>query len=142
MPEFKSVLGRHPNSLSQSIFSVPDQVAQNLIEQREDKRVICTINDQHTYHCALLPDGDGGFYIMVNKQIRKKVGIDYGDKLHIFLKADPSKYGMPLPEEFEEVMNTDPEGMKYFESLSPGKQRSLIHIVGKIKRSDLRITTS
>ena len=46
---------------------------------------------------------------------------------------------MPVPEEFELVIFGDEEAAYYFESLTPGKQRSLIYLVGKIKSSDIKI---
>jgi hypothetical protein len=142
MPIFKASLQHHKHSLSQAIIPVPENIAKQLINKRADKRAVCSINNDHEYHCALLPDGEGGHYIMVNKKIRKKLNLDFGDEVQLFLKVDPTKYGMPLPKEFKEVLETDPEGQSFFESLTPGKQRSLIHIVGKVKSSDLRITKS
>jgi uncharacterized protein YdeI (YjbR/CyaY-like superfamily) len=58
------------------------------------------------------------------------------------LIVDESKYGMPVPEEFAEVLNQDPEGDKLFHSLTPGKQRSILWFVGSVKDVDKRIQTA
>jgi len=55
------------------------------------------------------------------------------------LKKDESKYGMPMPEEFDELMKIDDELNEVFHKLTPGKQRSLLHIIGKAKRSETRL---
>lgn len=104
-----------------------------------DKRVICTVNEKIRFHAALLSDGLGGYFILLNKQRSKKMGIRTGDPVVIELEKDDSRYGIEMPEEFEELLNQDEDGAKVFESLTPGKQRNLIHIVGKVKSTDIRI---
>ena len=104
-----------------------------------DKRVICTVNQSISFHAALLSDGMGGYFILLNKQRSKKMALRVGDPVLLELEKDNSKYGMEMPEEFEELLNQDEDGAKIFESLTPGKQRNLIHIVGKVKSSDIRI---
>ena len=80
--------------------------------------------------------------IVVNKAKRNKLGITDGDKIDVELKQDDSKYGLPMPEELQEVLNQDPEGDKLFHDLTPGKQRSMLHFINKIKDVDRRIHTS
>ena len=58
------------------------------------------------------------------------------------LKSDDSKYGLPMPEEFQEVLNQDPDGDRYFHALTPGKQRTMLYYIGKVKDIDRRIHTS
>ncbi len=107
----------------------------------QHKRVVCLINDQVTLHCALMPLGEGSF-IMVNKKVRKELGISTGDEVELHLKKDDSEYGMPMPESLEMVLVQDDQAFEYFKSLTPGKQRSLIYIVSKLKSIDKQITKS
>ena len=44
-----------------------------------------------------------------------------------------------MPEEMAEVLESDPEGDELFHALTPGKQRNLLYIIGKVKSSELRI---
>jgi uncharacterized protein YdeI (YjbR/CyaY-like superfamily) len=55
---------------------------------------------------------------------------------------DDSKYGMPMPDEFQEVLYQEPDASKYFHELTAGKQRSLLYIVGKVKNTESRIKKS
>ena len=105
------------------------------------RRVLCTINNVETFPCALMPY-DGEFTIVVNKDRRKKLGLVAGDKITVVIIADESEHGMPMPEELEEVLNQDPEGQTAFQSLTPGKRRSMMFYIGKIKDVDLRIHTA
>jgi len=100
------------------------------------KRVICRINDGEGFQCALMPWGDL-FYIIVNQ--KKRVGLTAGDLVNVVLEKDESKYGLPMPEEFREVLDQDPEGDRLFHELSDGKQRSLLYLLSKPKDIDVRI---
>jgi len=117
---------------------VDDEIVQD-IKNNHIGRLICTVNGKVKTHCALLSKGDGTYYVMVNKTTQKALGIRMGEQLSISLEEDNSKYGMPLPEEMEEIMAQDSEIDRLFHSLSPGKQRSLLYIIGKPKTSDSRI---
>lgn len=105
------------------------------------RRVVCSINGGEGFQCALMPWGDK-FYIIVNKQKRDALGIVAGDKVSVELVTDESKYGLPMPEEFREVLNQDPDGDRMFHGLTKGKQRSMLYYLGKIKDVDKRIHAS
>lgn len=91
-----------------------------------------------SFQCALLPWGDG-FYIIVNKKKRDALGIVAGDIVDVVLVRDESKYGLPMPEEFEEVLKQDPEGDRLFHGLTTGKQRSILYLLSQPKNIDVRI---
>jgi hypothetical protein len=105
------------------------------------KRVLCSIKGSEPFACGLMPWGDF-FYIMVNKLRRAELGLEVGDKVDVVLEKDESKYGMPMPEELQEVLNQDPEGDKLFHKLTAGKQRSMMWFIGKVKDIDKRIHTA
>lgn len=102
------------------------------------KRVVCTMNGMESFQCALLPWGDL-FYIIVNKKKREAAGIVAGDMVNVLLVKDESKYGLPMPEEFREVLDQDPEGDRLFHALTAGMQRSILYLISRPKDIDLRI---
>jgi len=104
-----------------------------------DKRVCCSINDTEAFQCALMSDGKGGFFINLNKERREALNLEDGEEVRITLTKDDSKYGMPLPEEMEELLLQDIEGADYFHALTKGKQRSLLYMVAKPKSVDIRL---
>ncbi|MBX2873125.1 MAG: DUF1905 domain-containing protein [Saprospiraceae bacterium] len=117
---------------------IPTEIAVTFIDD-SGRRVLCTLNGQRPIHCALMPDGQGGFFINVNKELRKELNLKLGDSVAVELKKDKSKYGMPVPEELEALFEVDEEGNALFHQLTAGKQRSLIYLIGKPKRSDTRL---
>ena len=106
------------------------------------RRVVCTINGTLTIQCSLLPNGKGGYCISLNKANRDKLGLSVGDKVSVELTRDESKYGLPMPEELQEVLVQDPEGDKLFHALTNGKQRTILYYVAKYKDIDRRINSA
>ena len=104
----------------------------------KSRRVLCSINGSEGFPAALMPWGEM-FYVMVNKQRRTEFNLKPGDVADVVLEKDESKYGMPMPEELQEVLNQDPDGEKAFHKLTAGKQRSMMYFIGKIKDIDKRI---
>lgn len=104
----------------------------------KSKRIVCSINGGDGFQCALLPWGNG-FYIIVNKKKRDALGISAGDMVRVELVRDESKYGLPMPEEFREVLDQDPDGDRLFHALTKGKQRSVPYHIGNVKDIDRRI---
>jgi len=135
---FDSTIGKQESSLWEIRIPVPGSIAQDFLKANI-KRVICTINNSLSFHCAIMPSGQNGFFIMINKENRKKLNLNIGDAIVIKLEKDTSKYGIHLPEEMEELLLMDEEGSAAFHQLTPGKQRSLLFIIGKPKNSDIRL---
>jgi bifunctional DNA-binding transcriptional regulator/antitoxin component of YhaV-PrlF toxin-antitoxin module len=100
--------------------------------------VVCTLNGDYTFQCALLPNKEE-FCIGINKAVREKLGLVDGSVVKVKLEPDTSKYGAPMPEELREVLNQDPDGDRMFHALTGGKQRSLIYWVRSVKDVDKRI---
>jgi len=118
-------------------FPIPDQIASMYIDGN-NRRVIAQINGQHKMQCALMP-GKEGYFILINKDLVDKMKINLDDEVSITLEKDHSEFGHEVPESFQALLEQDDEGQKYFDALTPGKQRSLIYIVGKVKNIDSQL---
>jgi bifunctional DNA-binding transcriptional regulator/antitoxin component of YhaV-PrlF toxin-antitoxin module len=110
---------------------IPDDIMDDYKDT--SKRVKCIINNQLSIQCALHSNGDGTYYILLNKEIRKKLKLNEGDEVQVEMELDKSKYGIFTPNFFEELCFQDPEADKLFHQLTPGKQRTLLHLIGKLK---------
>ena len=137
--KFKAKLEQLDSSVWGQHIIVPTKVSKKLIAETKNKRVICNVNGEFSFHAALMPKGDGIYFVNFSKQNSKKFGLIEGDMLNIELVKDESKYGIPMPEEFQELLYQDVEGNELFHALTPGKQRSLLHIIGTVKSPDIRI---
>lgn len=140
--EFTTKIDSNSSQLWSNHFMVPNEIAEYFLKKRNTRRVICNINDKLRIHCAITSDGLGQYYITINKANRKKLSLEVGDSIKTELTEDTSKYGMNCPKEMIELLNLDEEGSALFHKLTAGKQRSLLHIIDKVKSSDLRIGKS
>ena len=138
---FTAVLTKAENNIGWHYIPVEKRFVEKMRFTGNSRRVLCTLNAKHTFQCGLMPMS-GGFYIIVNKKVRDAVGISLGNTVKVELKQDDSIYGLPMPKELREVLKQDPEGNRYFHSLTPGKQRSVIYFVGKAPNVDRRIQYS
>ena len=135
---FTAQIGRFDSNLWHFHIMVPDDVAKNFIHGN-DRRVICTLNDKVEFQCALMPAGNGLYFINLNKKIRDTLGLSLNNKVEVSLQKDETEYGLPMPEELAELMKMDEAGYKIFHSLTPGKQRTMLHFIGTPKNTDIRI---
>lgn len=135
---FTSTLEKSHNKLWGSHFDVPRFVAEKLMNGKS-RRVVCTLNESVEYQCALLPHGNGSFVITVNKKLRDTLNLTFGTMVQVSLRKDKSKYGLPMPDELKELLKQDKEGHRLIHSLTAGRQRTLLYIVGQAKTPDSRI---
>ncbi|MCB9082467.1 MAG: DUF1905 domain-containing protein [Lewinellaceae bacterium] len=137
--QFTSIVSELHNNVYNFHLPVPAALAAPFIDDQGDRRVVATLNGEHTYQCALMPKGDGDFFIMLNKKTREKLGLFTGVPVDVVLLKDTSEYGLPMPAEFAELLTIDEAGDRYFHALTPGKQRTMIHWIGSVKNPDLQL---
>lgn len=135
---FTAVLESGDTALYQTHIEIPAKVAAK-VTSPTNKRVVCTLNHDHTFQAGIMPLGQGRLMIMINAVMRKKMKLKVGDEIIVTLQKDESEYGLPLPVEFEELLKQDEVGNELFHKLTAGKQRTLLYIIGKPKSPDLRI---
>lgn len=136
--EFESVIFRFDGDLWYYAIGVPSEIAISFIDG-DNRRVLCTVEDKITFHAALMHNGQGGYFINLNKERRSKLGLIIGQKISVKLEKDHSEFGYPMSEEFKEVLDQDDDARFVFESLTKGKQRSLIYWVDNVKSSEIKI---
>jgi uncharacterized protein YdeI (YjbR/CyaY-like superfamily) len=104
-----------------------------------NKRVVCTINKTITLHAAIMRTKEGMHYIMIAAKYLKQLKLKAGSIVEADIKIDESELQFNIPEEFIEVLSTDPEAEKFFNHLTDGNKRGLIALVNMVKSSDKKI---
>lgn len=121
------------------ILRFPKQIVAPFEFHGNLRRVTCTLNGTERFNCALFPSKNS-YFLTLSKLLRKKLGIDIGDIVLVELEKEDSRYGIPMPEEFAEVLRQDNEGERMFNELTPGRQRLMITLILMNKNVDKRIT--
>ena len=119
-------------------LAVPPIYADMFKSEDGSRRVVCILNDSLTLHAAIMPHGKG-WVISMNKTNLKKLGLKVGSSVQVSLCEDTSEFGIPMPEELWAVLEQDTLAKNYFDALTAGKKRSLIHLVNGVKNVDKRI---
>ncbi len=109
------------------------------LTKQENKRVICTMNNQIEFHCAIMQKKEGGYYINIGSSICKKLNLKVGSEVIATFEIDKTKYQFEIPEELKEVLDTDQEANEIFHNLTLGNQRTLMYLVSQVKSTDKKI---
>lgn len=104
-----------------------------------NKRIICSFNEQYRIHAAIMRTKEGMYYVMIGSQHLKALQLKAGSEVKWVLKKDDTELQFSVPEEFAEVLATDPVAEKKFNTLTPGNKRGLIALVNMVKSSDKKI---
>ncbi|MDX1908263.1 MAG: YdeI/OmpD-associated family protein [Bacteroidia bacterium] len=120
-------------------YIVLDPITASYFTAQETRRVVCRLNDQITFHCAIMPKKEGGYFINIGSAICQKLNLQEGAEVTATFTADTSEYQFTMPDELKEVLNTDPEADAAFHRLTAGNQRGLIYLVTQVKSSSNRI---
>ena len=118
-------------------FPIPIDIAKSFIVGM-NRRIICHINNEHKIQCALMPYCNG-YFILINQSLVKKLNLSINQEVSLTLEKDTSEYGHEVPETFQMLLEQDEKGSEFFEQLTPGKKRSLIYLVGKVKNIDSQL---
>lgn len=112
------------------------EIKKQLVEQFEKKsktRFVCTVDNSYVFSCGLNHLGDGNYFVMLTKDRIKMINKTVGDSIDVQLEEDTSKLGVEIPEVLEILLEQDPRLNAKFLQLTPGKQRSIIFQMNKIK---------
>lgn len=137
MTSFTTTLKKFDSNLWGFHLPVPTEIAEIFIEGN-DRRVVCKIDNATQIQGALMPYSEG-YFLLLNKELVNKLELSIGADVHIQIEKDRSEFGMPMPESFHALLEQDAEGNQFFEALTPGRKRSLIHVVGKVKNIDSQL---
>lgn len=94
------------------------------------------------FHAALVKKKNGLCMMMFSNEKQKTLGVFMNDYFTMQLFEDQSKYGVDMPEELEAVLLSDYDTYSIFETLTPGRQRSIIYAIMRYKNSQTRIDKS
>lgn len=131
----------HKFSDSMHYLPVPKEEAERWIANGH-RRVVCHLNESETLHVALISSKEVGYYIYLSAKILKKLNLQEGDEVAARFEADTSEHQFQVPEEWAEVLRTDPEAEEKFNSLTPGNRRSIMALITQVKSAQKQVERS
>ncbi len=135
---FKTTIQDKVSNLWMHHLPIPTELNAE-IQTKKLKRIICAIDSREPFAAGLMGGKTKGYYIVINKERFKKFSLQIGQQVTVEIKADESKYGIPMPDVFQAFLDQDPDFDKLFHDLTPGKQRTLLYLVVKMKSEQKQI---
>ncbi|NQU51199.1 MAG: DUF1905 domain-containing protein [Bacteroidetes bacterium] len=91
------------------------------------------------FEMSLLPNGKGGHWLHVRKEIRTAVGKDEGDSISIELEKDNTTKIVEVPEYLQWLLDDDPVSAAYFEKLSYSAKKIWVAHIEEPKNNDSKV---
>jgi hypothetical protein len=136
--EFETHIGKLDYLLGVNYLFIPNHIVKSM-GGLKCGRLVCTLNKKEKFQCGFMSLGNGDAYITLNKARMKKLKLQIGDQVKVFLELDQSEYGMDMCEELQEIFRQDIYSKELFDLLKPGMQRALIYYISQAKSSDKRL---
>ena len=96
-----------------------------------------TIDTYEISNYHLMPMGNGTLFLPVKAEIRKKIGKNEGDWVHVTL------YSQNLPtvvaDDFMVCLQDDPVALKNFQQMSENEQKKMMDWIYAVKNDDLKV---
>jgi hypothetical protein len=114
------------------------EIAQNKNNPFGWVKVKGSIDDFEIKQYKLMPMGEGKLFFPVKAAIRKAIGKEEGDKVHIILYSDESL--LKIPDEIKECFENEPKSsLNTFYNFTEGEQKSYLDWIYNAKTDATKI---
>lgn len=104
------------------------------------KHIWCNTNiEGKNYSMNLLPNGKGGHWLHLKKDIRDTIGKHEGDTVHIELQQDTRPQNVEVPDYLQWLFDNDEQLAKYFEKLPISAKKFWITHIEEPKNEDTKV---
>lgn len=100
-------------------------------------KVIVTF-DGYEYRGSLAKMGHHCHFVGLTKQVRRAIGRNPGDIIHVVLKHDTEPRTVDVPEDFQTLLNQYPEAKAFFEKLSFSNRKHYVQWITSAKKTETR----
>jgi hypothetical protein len=114
---------------------LPSESSEYLATRRQ-VAVVGTVAGR-SFNGIAAPSGTGHF-LWINQRVRRQLKLKTGDRVQVSLEPNVRRSGIVIPQELEEALDTQSEGRRWWEALSPAKRRIAITWIGHAKSSEVR----
>lgn len=131
---FEAVIQKHPTQ-DAAYIEIPFDVEQEFGAKRV--KVVATF-DEVEYRGSIVKMGLPCYMIGMTKEIRKKVGKEFGDTIRVTVKKDEEVREVILPEDMKQALAENEEAVSFYESLSYSAKRKYMQWITGAKKEETR----
>lgn len=121
----KKIIDRFPGKRGWTYIELPEIMPSK--QKMGMVRVKGVVDNCAIYSIHLMPMGNGVLMLPLNAYVRKKIKKRQGDEVFVELYNDNED--TPVPEEFMECLEAEPEALTYFNTLSSSIKRNIIQYI-------------
>jgi hypothetical protein len=115
---------------------IPDDIASSF-GTRSMVRVRGTLNGI-AYRSSLMPDGEGGFHMLVNAAIRAEAEVSQGDEVTVDLEIDDAPRTVRTPPDLNRALKDDPRANAFWGALPYSNKKLYVDWILEAKQPDAR----
>lgn len=130
------LLERYPGKGGWTYAAIPE-IIQNKNSPFGWVQVKGTIDDYAIQNYKLMPMGNGHLFLPVKAAIRKKIGKQAGDWVHVVLYKDDSE--MEIPEALLLCLQDEPQTYQTFLSFTDGQRKEFIDWIAAAKTDATKV---
>jgi len=102
-------------------------------------KVSGTIDSYELVNCGLMPIRNGGLFLPVKAEIRKKIGKKEGDSVQITFYADAESISMATPEDLLLCLEDEPEAYQTYQSYTYAERQAFLDWIGAANQDEVRV---
>ena len=87
---------------------------------------------------SLMPHGDGKHFLVVNKEIRKAIGKEAGEKVRVRLERDTAPRLVEVPRDFQRALNKHKPARTAFDRLSYSHRKEYVVWIEGAKKAETK----
>lgn len=96
------------------------------------------IFDGHPYRGSLAPMGGGQHILGIRKDIRKAIGKNIGDTVHVTVQQDTEPRTVSVPNDFGKALQRNPQVKEAFDRLSYTHKKEYVQWIEEAKKQETR----
>jgi len=132
--EFDAVINKHKN-LNAGYIDFPYNVKKEFNKNRVKVKAII---DGCIYRGSLVKMGGDCHWLGITREVRKAIGKNPGDKVHVIIEEDTEERIVDVPVDFEKLMKKEPSVFEYFNSLAFTHKKEYVRWIVEAKREETR----
>jgi len=90
------------------------------------------------FQSSIFPDGDGGFHMLVNKEMQQGAKAQPGDVVEVIMQMDTDERTVSVPKDFEKALKLNKQTQANFAKMTSSARREFAEWIDSAKQQQTR----
>jgi hypothetical protein len=133
--EFDAIINKH-EKVNAGFIEFPYDVKKEFNGKSRVK--VKAVIDGFHYQGSLVKMGSPCHWLGITQEVRKAIGKEPGDKVHVIIEEDTVERVVEIPEDFLEMMKSEIGVFEYFSGLSFTHRKEYVRWITEAKKEETR----